>query len=198
MEYHLLSDRELLQECAQDCVQAFNVLFNRYSGKLYQYALTYVKDDCLAEEAMMDVLFWIWNKRHELTIEGEFRHYIFRAVKNATIKVLRKKALIAASTEELENDARYAGEQADQLIYHKELELQYESSLTRLSPQRRLVFAMSREEDLSHAEIARQLDLSVNTVKNHIKASLHHFREQIDQYSPILLPLTFYLLQVIL
>ncbi len=98
MEYHFRSDEELLSACSQDHIQAFNVLFDRYSGKLYHYALTYVKDECLAEEAMMDVLTWIWNKRHELTIEGEFKHYIFRAVKNATIKVVRKKAMALAPT----------------------------------------------------------------------------------------------------
>ncbi|BAV04977.1 RNA polymerase sigma-70 factor, ECF subfamily [Filimonas lacunae] len=194
MEYQLWSDKELLAACAQDRIQAFNVLFDRYSGKLYQYALSYVKDEHMAEEAMMDVLLWIWNKRQELSIEGEFNSYVFRAVKNATIKVLRKKALAAASMEEVENDARFATEHADQLLQHKELEQQYINSLSQLSPQRRLVFAMSREGNLSHAEIASKLDLSVNTVKNHIKASLSHFREQMDQYSHILLPLGMLLL----
>jgi RNA polymerase sigma-70 factor (ECF subfamily) len=132
---------------------------------------------------MMDVLFWIWNKRHELTIEGEFKHYIFRAVKHATIKVIRKKAFALAPMDEVENDVRFAAAHADQLVYHKELEQQYVSCFKQLSPQRKLVFAMSREENLSHAEIARQLDLSVNTVKNHIKASLNHFREQMGNFA---------------
>jgi RNA polymerase sigma-70 factor (family 1) len=180
MGYHSHSDQDLLAECSQDNIKAFNALFDRYSGKLYNYALNYIKDEFFAEEAMMDVMLWIWNNRHTLKVNGDFKHYIFRAVKNATIKSIRKQAITLLPVEHIENDQRFLSEPADLMIKTGELQLSYLDGLQQLSPQRRLVFTMSREENLSHAEIARDLDLSVNTVKNHMKAALGQFKKHFD------------------
>lgn len=193
MGYHLHSDQDLLAECSQDNIKAFNALFDRYSGKLYNYALSYIKDEFFAEEAMMDVMLWIWNNRHTLKVNGDFKHYIFRAVKNATIKSIRKQAITLLPVENIENDQRFLSEPADLTIKTGELQLSYLDGLQQLSPQRRLVFTKSREENLSHAEIARDLDLSVNTVKNHMKAALGQFKKHFDNYADTVSPLLIFL-----
>ena len=182
MEYHLLSDKQLLEECTKDNISAFNVLFDRYFGRLYTYALGYVRDEYFAEEATMDLMMWVWEKRHSLQIEGEFKPYIFRAAKNATIKAIRKKALSITPIEFIENNLSFVATAADHELHSRELEEKYLSDLDLLSPQRKIVFKMSREGDRSHAEIANDLNISVNTVKNHIKFSLNHFRKQLNNH----------------
>jgi RNA polymerase sigma-70 factor (ECF subfamily) len=52
-----------------------------------------------------------------------------------------------------------------------------EQELSRLSPQRQKVFRLSREQDMSYTEIAATLNISPNTVKNHISAALEQLRE---------------------
>jgi len=187
MEYHLLSDKQLVEECSQDNIKAFNILFERYSSRIYTYALTYVKDEYIAEEVMMDLLYWIWEKRHSLEIRGDFKPYIFRAAKNAIIKSIRRKAVSGLPVEYLENHPACISLSADHDLLSRELETGYQNRLKQLSPQRKTVFHLSREENLSHAEIATQLDISINTVKNHIKFSLNHFRENLSGYTDILL-----------
>jgi RNA polymerase sigma-70 factor (family 1) len=183
MEYLLFSDAKLLEECSKDNLTAFNTLFDRYFGKLYRYALSYVKDECFAEEEIMDLMMWIWEKRHTLDIKGDFKPYIFRAAKNATIKAIRKKAIATSPVEVIENNLSFTAKPADHGLLFDELELIYQRQLNLLSPQRKTVFSMSREQDLSHAEIAGNLNISVHTVKNHIKFSLNHFRKNIYQYT---------------
>jgi len=182
MEYPLLSDQQLLEECSRDNLKAFNVLFDRYFTRLFRYALGYVNDEYFAEEAMMDLMMWIWEKRHSLEIQGEFKHYIFRAAKNATIKAIRKKAIQTTSIESIENHISFTSATADHGLLTGELEQSYQEELNLLSPQRKIVFQLSREEELSHAEIADNLDISINTVKNHIKFSLNHFRKGFLRY----------------
>jgi RNA polymerase sigma-70 factor (family 1) len=182
-QYAELPDHKLLDECAKDNLKAFNELFERYSTKLFNYGLRYVKDESFAEEAMMDVMYWIWEKRHSLNIYGEFQYYIFRAMKNATIKAMRNKAMATVPVETIENHEAFTTAPADHNLKVKEIAVQYNEKLNLLSPQRKLVFRMSREEDLSHAEIADSLNLSINTVKNHISASLSHFRKQLGAYA---------------
>lgn len=182
MEYRLLSDKQLLEECTKDNLSAFNILFDRYFGRLYHYALGYVRDEYFAEEAIMDLMMWVWDKRHTLQIDGEFKPYIFRAAKNATIKAIRKKAVSIAPIEFIENNLSFIAAPADHALDTRELEEKYLSDLDLLSPQRKMVFKMSREGNLTHAEIANDLNISVNTVKNHIKFSLNHFRKQLNNH----------------
>ena len=180
-----LSDNNLLDECKKDNLKAFDILFERYSTKLYNYAMRYINDESQAEEAMMDLMLWVWEKRHNLNLEGEFQSYIFRAMKNATIKAIRKKPLILEPIELFENDSRLISSSADYYLIEKEMELAYLEKLDMLSPQRKRVFQLSREENLSHAEIANNMDISVFTVKNHIKAALSHFREHLNGITEI-------------
>ncbi|MFC4209762.1 sigma factor [Pedobacter lithocola] len=156
MEYTSGTDQELLDECSKNSVQAFNTLFDRYSSGLFAYAKKYLKDDFQAEEAMMDVMLWIWNNRLNLKIEGELRFYLFRSVKHATIKQIRKSAAKFMETDILENDLRFSSPAADQALLHQELKNHYHQSIALLSPQRKIAFELSRERKLNACSNRRQ------------------------------------------
>jgi RNA polymerase sigma-70 factor (ECF subfamily) len=49
-----------------------------------------------------------------------------------------------------------------------------------LSPQRKKIFLLSRQEGLTRAEIAQHLNLSVNTVNNHLNESLRLVKEYLQ------------------
>ncbi len=66
-------------------------------------------------------------------------------------------------------------------------------ALSLLSPQRRLVFQLSRDRGLNHEQIAEQLHLSRNTVKNHMVEALRFIRSYLGQHGSVLL-LIFFLL----
>ncbi len=54
------------------------------------------------------------------------------------------------------------------MIFEKELSKVYQDAIDQLSPQKKLIYNLSRKEHLSYEEIAERLDLSKNTVKNHM------------------------------
>jgi RNA polymerase sigma-70 factor (family 1) len=173
------SDVLLLEECKNDNTRAFEVLFERYSGKLYHYALKYVKNEAQAEEAMMDLMFWLWDRRHQLPPDIQLSAYLFRAIKNAVIKIMTRQQ---DRTIPLDLAGDPYADNADNHIYHAELQEVYDEKLQELSLQRQRVFRLSRHENMTHAEIAREMNLSLFTVKNHIKASLSYFRDHLKDY----------------
>lgn len=176
------SDISLLNECKKGNTKAFDVLFDRYSGKLYHYAFKYIRSETLAEEAMMDLMFWLWDKKEQLPADIQLAPYLFRAMKNAVIKVLTRRR---EQTVPLDFAGEAYTEDADNRIYHSELYEAYHEKLNALSQQRQKVFKLSRHDDKSHAEIAKELNLSLFTVKNHIKASLSYFRDELKDYTDI-------------
>jgi RNA polymerase sigma-70 factor (ECF subfamily) len=179
-----LPDNLLLEECRKGNTKAFDVLFNRYSGRLHSYALKYIKDDALAEETMMDLMIWVWEKRRQLDPDVQFAPYIFRAMKNAVIKIMTRHGSRTVPLESIE-DQFITEATADSRLYHNQLSNAYHEKLDVLSLQRQKVFKLSRHEELSHAEIAREMNLSTFTVKNHIKASLSYFRNHLKDYMDI-------------
>ncbi len=183
MIYNTLTDIELVEACRNNDVKAFDALFYRYSGKLYRYAMKYVNDAVIAEETMLDTMLWVWEKRQELQLKGDFAPYIFSAMKHAVIKAVTKKVRYELMHEPENGHRSLLAPPADERVHHHELETVFEQKLASLSPQRKLIFMMSRYEHLTHDQIARKLNLSVFTVKNHMKASLKYFREHLKAYT---------------
>lgn len=171
-----LSDEELLSACGNNDQQAFNELFRRYAPKLYKQAVCYIKDTSVAEELMMDLMVDLWEKRHERKITGSLSAYLYRYMRNLIVDQLRKRL---PNTTPLDVIAEYVfvdGKQADHGIAAAEAEKLYQAVLQELSPQRRRVFQLSREENLTYVEIAKEMNLSVNTVENYMVAALRAFR----------------------
>ncbi|MNX45922.1 RNA polymerase sigma-E factor [compost metagenome] len=161
---------------------AFNVLFRRHFDDLLQYAGRQLKDRELAEELVMDLMLKLW-RQTELAEIQHLNQYLYRSVKNAIISHWRKKALTFVPLENLEASNEPLSRSADYAIIDAEVQTLYQDKLAALSPQRRLVYTMSRELEMSHAEIAAETNLSINTVKNHIKAALNYFREDLKAYT---------------
>ncbi|RXF66965.1 RNA polymerase sigma-70 factor [Arcticibacter tournemirensis] len=182
MSLKQVSDHLLLEKCGQNDINAYEVLFERYFRRLYTFTLHYVKDKSVAEELVMDLMLMLWKRRNDLELQGELLPYLFKAMRNSVISYARKRAVATISLESI-NDKHPAGERsADYNLYASEIEDLYRQKLRKLSPQRRQVFEMSRIENKTYPEIARQLNLSPNTVRNHMSASLQYFREHLGKY----------------
>ncbi|MEN0053158.1 MAG: RNA polymerase sigma-70 factor [Mucilaginibacter sp.] len=191
MIYKGLPDQTLIQYCKDGDDRAFNELFRRYFNKLYQFSLRYVKDETIAESLVLDLLLRIWQKSGEIKTDAEIAPYLFTAMKNTLLNHIRKKyeaTLPLTSIPEYSLASPSLAEDFDA----KELRIVYGKSLEHLSPQRKKVFEMSRDMDMNHKEIATELQLSVNTVENHIGASLRFLRQEIQKHTDVALCVIFY------
>lgn len=187
MNYQNLSDEVLFQYCREDDMKAYNELFKRYFPRMLRLAFRYVPDKMKAEELCMDVLFELWAKRSQILINSSFSGYLFRSVRNIVITHLRKRTIELTELSTLP-DGHQTERPADYDLLSEEAEQAYRSALDELSPQRRQVFILSREENLTYAEIARKMGLSVNTVENYMVAALSSLRSIIKE-SSVLTPL---------
>jgi RNA polymerase sigma-70 factor (ECF subfamily) len=184
-DYTTLSDQILLQKCREDNIKAYDQLFERYFGILYNFSVTYVKNTAVAEELVMDLMFNIWKKRNELQINGEVSVYLFSAMKNVLFNFIRKKELVTTNIELLPEQHPTTDKSADHELHCKELEQVYQLKLNQLSPQRRKIFKLSREEQMTYPQIAESMNLSVNTIKTQMLVSLKHLREGLKEHIDI-------------
>lgn len=188
---HLLSDQELLNKCKLNDERAFNALFDRYFKRLYTFGFSLVQDEDVAKEIAMDVMLRLWQKKGDLVIETELLPYLFRSVKNATYNYWRKAKIITQPLEIFEDSLDNSFPSADSNLVFKELEKTYADYLNNLPEQRRKIFNLSRDENLSYAEIAEKLNLSVHTVRNQMSSSVRYFRKHFGDIPKILLLIYF-------
>lgn len=181
-EFLMTDDKELLLRISQGDETAFSTLFGRYRNRLYHYLVKVLKSEPVAEEAVLDVFMKIWKARNALTALRSFEAFIFQVARNQAIDYMRSLARTPSAqqeTWELIQDL-VAQETTDQRLLTRETEQKIQDSVRRLSPQRQEVFRLSREENLSYEEIARRMQLSRLTVRNHMLASLKFIRGRME------------------
>jgi RNA polymerase sigma-70 factor (family 1) len=180
---NLLSDQDLLDKCKLNDERAFNMLFDRYFKRLYGFGFGLIQDEDVAKEIAMDVMLRLWQKRDELHLETALLPYLFRSVKNAVYNYWRKAKLVTEPLEFFEESLENSHPAADSEMVFRELAHSYANFLNSLPEQRRKIFRMSRDENLTYAEIAERLNLSIHTVRNQMSSSLDHLRKNFKDYN---------------
>jgi RNA polymerase sigma-70 factor (family 1) len=178
------NDQELLAQWRKGHKTAFNTLFDRYFNKLLQYTLKRLNNRQLAEELVMDVLLRLWRHKDSLNGDHSLNAYLFRSVMNGIIDHLRKRSIQTLSIEGL-NVEHFCIPGPDEQLHQQDLANIYQSTLSSLSPKRKLTFELSRKEGKSHKEIAAEMDISISTVKQHINATLNLLRKIMKDHSDV-------------
>ena len=190
----LSNETELLVRMAEGDEKAFGVLFHHYRQRIYAYAFHLFGNGGLADELVQDVFMKVWLSREKVRHVLRFDSWLFIIARNQvfdTLKLLAKEDFARKQMASwLDTDT---GTVEDQLLT-KENEIRLQEALSRLSPQQKLIFTMSRHQGMKHEEIASRLNISRNTVKTHLVHALKTLRDILHFHSDGLL-LLFLLLQ---
>ena len=168
-------------------ITAFEMIFKTYYQPLCNYAYSFVHDRDEAEEIVQATFLSVWEKKDNLTIHTGVKPYLYAMVRNAALNVLKhEKIKQQHATVELAVAERSA-ESVTRTVMASELEDRIYRALNKLPEQCRLVFKLSRFEELKYAEIAEQLNISIKTVENQMGKALKIMREQLKDYLPLLI-----------
>ena len=164
---------DLIKFLKKGDMTAFDAIYEKYCNRLYGFVIRYIKQEEEAEEIVQEVFVKLWETRYKIDIYASFESFLFTITYNLTISILRKRLHEKKYLEYLA--LRNQIEQAPDLIneiYFNELTEKVNSLVNKLSPRQKEIFNLSRNKGLSHDEIAKELNISVNTVKNHLVSAL--------------------------
>ena len=175
------SNSELILLIQKNDRVAFYNIYERYSKRLYGFVLRYIKQKEDAEEIVQEVFVKIWESRNTIDAYSSFESFLFTIAYNTTISLLRKRTNEKKYLEHIKSLQQFTNSPnlIDEIQFN-ELNDRVQSLLYELTPRQKKVFQLSREEGLSHDEIAKELNISVNTVKKHIGNALAFLKSQID------------------
>jgi RNA polymerase sigma-70 factor, ECF subfamily len=171
----LLSDQDIITALRKGDKQVFEMIFRHYYQRLCNYAGTILNDMDEAEECVQQVFLTVWEKRESNAISTSVKSYLYRAVYNSSLNRIKHEKV----------KQLYA--QTEKALEQSELQQEIQKAIALLPEQCRMVFKLSRFEDMKYSEIATHLNISVKTVENHMGKALKLMREQLKDYLPILL-----------
>ncbi len=190
--YDTYSDTELFSEIAAGNKIAFTEIFNRYSDPLYSYVLKILHSEFWAEEVVQILFVQLWERRDGLGLVTSPASYLFRIAANRSVDWLRKNEAearmqyyIVSRTSLIQNEVE---DQAD----YRTTEKMLREVVNSLPEQRRRVYLLKTEANMSYEEIAHQLQISKHTVRNQIAAATQAIREYLLKNGVVFLILTCY------
>ncbi|WP_234734192.1 RNA polymerase sigma-70 factor [Tellurirhabdus bombi] len=182
-----IADQDIVAAIRQGDESLFEKVFRQYYSVLCQYANTFLKDWDDAEETVQAVFLTIWEKRENLDIQVSLKSYLYRAVHNRCLNRLRHVAVQAEYQQQAAYDGIQSAETPTQTLIADELSVRLQEAIQQLPTQCRLIFEMSRFEELKYQEIADRLGLSIKTVENQIGKALRILRTELADYLPLLI-----------
>jgi RNA polymerase sigma-70 factor, ECF subfamily len=165
-----LKEENIWRNIQQKDEPTFERYYKEHYRSFFLMSCKYLKDPLLAEEIVNDVFLKIWEDGDKMMIESSLKSYIYKAVINRSINVLKKTKRELS----LMADMNKIPEESYELrqIEENELMVKIFAAIDQLPDQCKKVFEMSRFEELKQQEIADKLGISVKTVKNHITIAL--------------------------
>lgn len=180
-----LKERELIQRLNNNDELALASIYNEYWEIMYLGAYNLVKNKQVSEDIVQDVFVNIWKKRGGLEIKVSLRSYLYTSTIYKTYDYFRKNKS-AIRVDLLENfNERVQNSNPETKLMDKELQDYLEAVINELPEKCRVVYNLSRNEQLSHKEIAVKLNISTRTVEGHITKALKVLRKSLSSISTI-------------
>lgn len=178
-----LLEKKKLKRIREGDIHEFETLFREYYEALCGFGNKYLGSIEQVEEVVQDTFYNIWKNRKTLNIKTSLKSYLYTAVKNNCLQVLRTRSLDV----KYENyyKSHYSNESispADELNA-KELSKVIDKALNSLPERCQKIFKMSRYEGLKYHEIASKLEISIKTVEANMGKALKHFRGYLKEYA---------------
>jgi RNA polymerase sigma-70 factor (ECF subfamily) len=164
---------------------AFEELFRGMHAPLCEVADSYVQSQAVAEEIVQDLLFAIWMKREQLPNVDSLQAYLFTAARNRCLHHLRHRAMVQRWTSWAGAKSDVAGvaaspPAADDALEADERRARIRGAIDRLPPRARLALVLQRDHDMSHAEIAEAMDISLKGVEKLLATARQKLRPLLE------------------
>jgi RNA polymerase sigma-70 factor (family 1) len=156
---------------------AFEAVYTAYAGYLRLFTASILKDTDIAEEVVQEVMTKVWLLRDHIDTDKNFGHWLRTIARNATFDQLKR----IARQRELQQQVWQALQQqqstdTDADLVYKDYNRLYKEAVDALPRRQYEVFTLSRMREMSHEEIACELGISTNTVRNHMVSALGYIR----------------------
>ena len=161
-------------------INAFESVYRLHFQKVYSVVKKYIKNDTAVDDITQDVFLKLWLYRNKITKDLPIEQQLFTITKNIVFNHFRKKLneKKLLSTYQILNTVENNNEDNHSSKQLKEIQL----LIKKLPKKQRTVFKMYRFEGLTYQEIAISLNISKNTVSNHLNTAMNFIKKNVSSF----------------
>lgn len=172
--------------------KAYEMLFTQWYVPLSNYAFSIIRDQDDAKDIVQRTFYKLWEQREQIEIHTSIKSYLYRMVHNNCLNKIKQNKIRTEHDQQIGYEKSYEESNTDKLVLSSELQGKIDDAIESLPPRCREVFKMSRMQQLSYAEIAKEMNITPNTVETQIVKALRLLRIELKEYIAILILLFFY------
>jgi RNA polymerase sigma-70 factor (ECF subfamily) len=167
-------EKELLRRLAEGDQKALTAIYQQFWQPLFIAAYNIIKDKKACEDILQEIFLQLWVKRDNLQIRESLKGYLLTACRYQVFHYIRKTP--ARQDLFINLEERLTAPSSDHTLLQKDLSKQIDKIVCGLPEKCRQIYRLSREEYLSHREIAQKLNISTKTVENQLTIALRRLR----------------------
>lgn len=162
-------------------------LFDYYYPRLYNFSKSIIKTEDCIDDIIQEVFVKIWQNRKKIKSAETFNSFIFTITRNLLLNELRRRLNSSNLKEEIKKRSLAPEYSSFENLEYKEISKEVENAIAGLPSRQKEIFLLSRNEGLSHKEIAEKLNVSPKTVEYHISLAIKVLRERLGHLGLMLM-----------
>ena len=187
-----INEKRLLTELKNGSFQAFERLYNMYSGKLYNFIMRISSgNQYMAEEVVQSAFIRVWEVRERVEPESSFISFLCTIAKNLLMNMYQRQTVEYVYNEYLKNTGVDRDSQTEESIDLRFLNEYIDSLAEELPAQRKKIFIMSKRQNYTNKEIAEMMGISESKVATQLSLAVKFMREQLMKHYDKIVALLF-------
>lgn len=189
-----VTDNELVERLKKGDLEAFDMIYDMYAGRLYAFGMRYLRSTEEAKELVQSVFMKVWENHRTIDLSLSFRSYLFTIAYNDICKLFRRQSYLQKYVLETLYENRQSTSATEEGTEYQSVLGEVQRVLGTLPETQRKAFIMSKIEGKTSKEVATLLGLSPGTVDNYISGAIKMLRGKINGKNlPVILFLTLFL-----
>ena len=189
-----VTDNELVERLKKGDLEAFDMIYDMYAGRLYAFGMRYLRSTEEAKELVQSVFMKVWENHRTIDLSLSFRSYLFTIAYNDICKLFRRQSYLQKYVLETLYENRQSTSATEEGTEYQSVLGEVQRVLGTLPETQRKAFIMSKIEGKTSKEVATLLGLSPGTVDNYVSGAIKMLRRKINGKNlPVILFLTLFL-----
>lgn len=185
-KYNSLTDHDLWDLLRSGDRLAYAELYERYFSVLYLHARNRLKNTQEAEDVIQEIFIDLWANAEKINIKSNLTHYLIACTRNKVLNLISRNNFQEKYKISLAVNEKFEAE-TDYLVREKLMADLISREINSLPPKMKRVFLMSRAEHLTYIEIAKNLEITEQSVRSHVKNALKVLRVRLGMLFYVLL-----------
>lgn len=180
MHKEVNSDYLLWKRVKAGETQAFHELYMQFADVLFSFGSIYSKDQEFVKDCIHDLFFDLYKYRKNLADNDHIRNYLFKSLKRKIQSPQSGKLkLVFTNTFQEENEQKQSLSESEDIENQEENIENIRNAMGKLSDRQQEALNLRFQVGLPYTEVARILDISVESVRTLVYRSVKTIREEL-------------------